>query len=114
MVECEPLTSHCFVEVYLLKLKLQLNSTVSKTMEFSRSNTVSECLHFITHTYIQALLSYIRLGDIESAIRREFDFSLDFKCQLWSETSEDEKLLLNPDQTLLEVGLCSGQVCHLH
>ncbi len=54
------------------------------------------------------------LGDIECAIRREFDFSLDVKCQLWSETSEDKELLSNPDQTLLEVGLCSGQVRHLH
>ncbi len=53
------------------------------------------------------------LGDIESSVRREFNFSWDVGCQLWSKTSVDEELLSNPYQTLLEVGLCSGKVRHL-
>ena len=112
---------YCKVEVYLLEFKLSLypNLNISKTRSFSRADTV---------------------GDLEAALREEFQVRSDHECRVWhhfvtttfellsnssetyyemlsnsSQTYEllsntNYELLSNSSQTLQDAGLHNGQV----
>ena len=82
----------CEVEVYLLEFKLSLhpNLNITKTRSFSRADTV---------------------GDLEAALREEFQVGSDHECRVWHRIMNlTYELLSNSSMTLQGAGLYSGQV----
>ena len=84
---------YCKVEVYLLKFNLSLHPdlNVTKTRSFSRAETV---------------------GDLEAALREEFQVGSDHGCRVWHRfrPTTTYELLSNSSQTLRDAGLYNGQV----
>ena len=83
---------HCKVEVYLLEFRLSLypNTESTKTRLFSRADTV---------------------GDLEAALREEFQVEKAAECQVWYQFMPHAyELIHDSTQTLQDADLHSGQV----
>ena len=83
---------HIKVEVYLLEFKLTVhpNLDITKTRSFSQGDTV---------------------GDLEAAIREEFQVDQAAECRVWHRfMTHAYELLSNNSQTLYEASLYKGQV----
>lgn len=92
VVEHGMYTKHNKVEVYLLEFKLTVhpNLHIAKTRSFSRADTV---------------------GDLEAAIREEFQVDQAAECRVWHRfMTLVYELLSNSSQTLQDAGLYNGQV----
>ena len=83
---------HIKVEVYLLEFKLSVhpNLNVAKIHSFSRADTV---------------------GDLEAAIREEFQVDQAVECRVWHRfMTHTYELLSISSQTVQDAGLYNGQV----